>query len=171
MRLDHVRIGHELNRQPRGQVGAHAVVSAPDAAPLLALPLETVHVEHDALAGRAQQQHRRHVGQVAHVDHVPLATKRMNRREQGVHDGLEVLAAWRGQSNDAHPAVTAHGLGHPAIAAVDGDFMAARTETRAEFLGECLEAAVARRHSACAEEGQTHLALVFGSYHPPDASG
>ena len=126
------------------------------ATPLPALPLEPVHVEDDPPPEEPQQHYRGHVGGVADVDDVVAPGQGVDRREQRVDDGFEVLGARRRETDDAHAEVRVDLARDRCVASVDGDVVAPRHQAPAELLGERLEAAVVGRHAAGAEDRDAH---------------
>ena len=86
--------------------------------------------------------------------------------EEGVRQGVEILVADGGQVDQPHAAV--HRLRGCALAAVDGDLVAARGQPGGEFFGKGFESAVVGRNAARAEEGNAHAG---GSYSPRRRGG
>ncbi len=167
--LDHESVGHHVDRQPGGRPGAQPVVGPADRAPLPALPFEAVHVEDDSPPEEPQQHHRGHVGRVADVDDVVVLGQGVDRREQRVDDGFEVLGARRRETDDAHAEVRLDLARDRCVAPVDGDVVAPRHQAPAELLGERLEAAVVGRHAAGAEDRDAHGGADGTRISPPAA--
>ena len=68
-------------------------------------------------------------------------------------DGVEIFVADGGQILQAHAAIERF---RSALAAVDGDLVAAFHQTGGEFLGEGFETAVVGGNAARAEKGDAH---------------
>ncbi len=138
----------EAHRQPL----PHVVPGTPQHPPLAPAPLQPVDVEHDATAEQPQERDDGRVCGIAqqHVTR-PTGHDEMDRRQDCVDHGVEVLAPDRRQGDQSDTAPLAPGRGEVAPA-VDGDRDARLDEVQGELLGERLEAAVVRRDATRAQD-------------------
>ena len=145
-------IGHDLIREECRERFADCVDERPEDVPLAAIALDPVDVDGHRNPRRAQQRQDEGVRSVAEQHDVEVAPQCIQRGEQRVADGLEVLVAQRGKDD----AVCLE-RGRPARPADETPafqrgskryLMSARHQPRRQLRGECFEAAVARRDAA-----------------------
>jgi hypothetical protein len=156
-------VPREVVRLHPAGVGDHALGTAPrpplrgadepagEPSPLLPLPVEPVHVQDNPLPSEARDPAYGAIADIEIQGDVIAPTERVQRGQQAVRQGVEVLAPDRRQLDEAHALVGAAGIRHVGHPAVDGDGMAPSGEASAQLLGARLEAAVAGGYAASSE--------------------
>ena len=146
---DVLGIGYDRGRAYRRKRFRHQIPGARGHVPLLPLPFQAIHVDCRRQASHARQGGEDGVGAIAvkHGVEIRPVAQEMQRRTERVSDRLGVFVAHRREVDKPHTPVCLLAM---LFAAIDRHLMAAFDQTNRQFLGECLEAAIAGRDTACA---------------------
>jgi len=151
--LDFGGVGDEGVGAEGGEGFGEVVPGAGEAVPLFAFAFEAVDVEGGGGAGAAGEGGEDGVGAVAEEGGVVGVPHEVEGGVEGMGEGFGVFVAEGGEVLEVDAAV---GGGGVAIAAVDGDVVAAEDEPGGELFGEGFKAAVTGRDPTGPEDGNTH---------------
>ena len=99
VRRDDLGVGDDAAREQNAERLAHRIHRAAEDVPFAPPALDAVDVDGRRDPLRAQQREDERVRGVADQDRVEVAAQRVERGEEGVGDGLEVLAADGGEDD------------------------------------------------------------------------
>ena len=140
-------------------------ISTRQPAPLAALPVETVHIQHHRLAEQARDPGHGAVAHIAHEHRVGVGEADVQRRHESIDGSIEMLGGDAGQDDAAHARIDELLVSRPRerTPAVDADIVAALGQPRRKLLGKRLKAAIAVGNAARAQDGDFHGEFVLTS--------
>src|SRR5258708_677651 len=153
---DNVGVGHAPAGEGDGERLATCIDRLSEHVPLAAAALDAIDVDGYRDPRGAQQREHEGIRGIADQHGVEIAPQRIERREQAMADGLEVLVADSRKLDalDALPLRERQAPRPTRAPAVDGHIVTAQDQPASQFRGEGLEAAIARRNAARAEDGE-----------------
>ena len=134
-------------------------ISSRQCSPLAALPVEAINVQHHRLAEQARDPGHGAVAHVAHQHRIGVGEGDVQRRDESIDGGIQMLGRDAGQDDAAHARIDELFVSRAAerTPAIDADIVSVLGQPRRKLLGKRLKAAIAVGDAARAQDGNLHF--------------